>query len=138
MDSPKYTDLVLNNPEGLSREQSMAKYTIWQSTTAVAKYKDVLNMRDSLPEQIEGRKQWMIPKNENLIPPLTPTTEESKELATIMNEINTYVNEMYNQFISGKAPMSDYDKFVNTLKGMGLDKAKELMQKQLDRYSGRP
>ncbi len=135
---PKYTDLIINNPEGLSREQSMAKYTIWQSTTSVAKYKDVLNERDSLPEQIEGRKQWMLCKNENLLPPLTPTQEESKELATIMNEINTYTNEMFNQFISGKAPLSDFDKYVGTLKSMGLDRATELMQKQLDRYSKRP
>ena len=116
----------------------MAKYTIWQSSTAVAKFKDVLNQRDSLPEQIEGRKQWMTCKNEIVLPPLTPSVEESKEMATLMNEINTYAIEMFNSFISGKTPLSDFDKYVSTLKGMGLDKAIQITQQELDRYSKRP
>ncbi|GHU81326.1 sugar ABC transporter permease [Clostridia bacterium] len=134
----KYTDLILNNPEGLSREQAMAKYTYWQSGAAVVKYKDVLNQRDSLPEQIEGRKNWMLSPNNSRIPPLTPTQEESKEYADIMNEVRTYTTEMFNQFVSGKASLDTYDKYVETVKGMGIDRATAINQAQYDRFDARP
>ena len=134
----KYTDLILSNPDGLSREQAMAKYTTWQSTSAVVKMKDVLNQRDSLPEQIEGRKQWMACTNEALLPPLTPTIEESEEYASIMNEVRTYTTEMFNQFVSGQTSLDEFDNYVQTLKGMGIDRATELTQQQFDRYSSRP
>ncbi|MCI8442679.1 MAG: extracellular solute-binding protein [Provencibacterium sp.] len=134
----KYTDLILNNPDGLSREQAMAKYTIWQTSSAVMKYKDVLNQRDSLPEQIEGRKEWLACTNRALLPPLTPTQEESSEYASLMNEIRTYTTEMFNQFVSGKTSLDKFDDYVQTLKGMGIERAIELTQAQLDRYDSRP
>jgi putative aldouronate transport system substrate-binding protein len=133
----RYTELVRNNPEGLSREQAMAKYTIWQFTTAVAKFKDVLNERDSLPEQIEGRKSWMSCLNEIKLPPLTPTIEEAKEVAGIMSEIQTYTDENVVGMIMGKIPLSDYPKFIQGLKSMKIDRAIELTQAQLDRYDKR-
>ena len=134
----KYTDLIMNNPDGLSREQAMAKYTFWQSNGAVAKYKDVLNQRDNLPEQVEGRANWMLSKNEHLLPPLTATSDESSELASIVNETRTYTNEMINQFISGKTSLDTFDKFVQTLKDMGIERAIELQQTQFERYQSRP
>ena len=133
-----YTDLILKNPDGLSKEQALAKYTYWQSMAPCFKTTDVLNQRDSLPEQIEGRKNWMNVKNEVLLPPVNASVDESKELANIMTDIDTYAAEMFNQFISGKAPLSDFDSYVSRIKEMGIDKAVELTQKQLDRYSSRP
>ena len=133
-----YTELILNNPDGLSREQAMAKYTSWSFQTAVIIYTDVLNQRDYLPEQLAGRAEWLRYPNARLLPPLTATIDESREEAEILNEINTYHAEMFNQFVSGKTSLDEFDKFVDTLKSMKIDRAIELKQAQLERFEKRP
>lgn len=71
------------------------------------------------------------------IPYLTPSAEESKEFATIMNNINTYTSEMYMQFVVGKKPLSEFDSFVSQIKDYGIDRAIEIKQAALDRYNAR-
>lgn len=135
---PTYTDLILKNPDGLSNLQAMAKYCYWQSSAPCVKYSDVVNQRDRLPAQIEGRKYWMAAKNDRMLPFVTPSSEESKELASIMTDIQTYTDEMFDQFVSGKTPLSEFDAYVKRIKGMGIDRAIEITQAQVDRYSKRP
>lgn len=137
--NPYFLPLVSENPDGLSREQAMAKYTIWQSQTPVYKRKDVLEQRDRLPEQIEGRKNWLTCKNEILMPPVTPTAEEASEFASIMNDCRTYMLEQATKIIMGNVDLNEgFDVMVATLKGMGIDRAIELRQAALDRYLDRP
>lgn len=135
----KFTDLIINNPDGLSREQAMAKYTIWQSNSPVYKLKDVLEQRDSLPEQIERRKNWMACENKIKMPPVTPTSEEASEFATIMTDCNNYYREQATAIIMGTVDLdSGFDTMVSTLQGMGIERATELRQAALDRYLARP
>lgn len=134
-----FLPLVAESPEGLSREQAMAKYTIWQSQSPVYKRKDVLEQRDRLPEQIEGRKNWMKCANAILMPPVTPTAEEASEFATIMNDCTTYMVEQATKIIMGTVDLDEgFDVMVATLKGMGIDRAVELRQAQLERFLARP
>lgn len=136
---PYFLPLVDDNPEGLSREQAMAKYTIWQSSSPVYKMKDVLEQRDKLPEQIEGRKEWMACKNEILMPPVTPTSDEASEFAGIFADVQTYYREQATKIIMGSVDLdAGFDAMVATLKGMGIDRAIELRQAALDRYLARP
>lgn len=137
--NPYFLPLVAENPDGLSREQAMAKYTIWQSQSPVYKLKDVLEQRDCLPEQIEGRKNWMKCTNAIIMPPVTPTAEEASEYATIMNDCTTYMKEQATKIIMGEVDLDEgFDVMVATLKGMGIDRATELTQAQLERYLARP
>lgn len=136
--NPYFLPLVSENPDGLSREQAMAKYTIWQSQSPVYKLKDVLEQRDRLPEQIEGRKNWLACKNEIIMPPVTPTAEEADEFATIMNDCTTYMQEQATKIIMGEVDLDEgFDTMVSTLKGMGIERAIELRQAQLERYLAR-
>ncbi len=134
-----FLPIIIDNPDGLSREQAMAKYTIWQSQSPVYKMKDVLEQRDSLPEQIEGRKNWMACTNAIIMPPVTPTSEEASEFAGILNDVRTYYWEQATKIITGAVGLDEgYDAMVATLKGMGIDRAIELRQAALDRYLARP
>lgn len=136
---PYFLPLVSENPDGLSREQAMAKYTIWQSISPVYKQKDVLEQRDRLPEQIEGRKNWMACTNAIIMPPVTPTGEESNEFAGIMNDVTTFYREQATKIIMGNVDLDEgYDSMVKTLQSMGIERAIELRQAALDRYLNRP
>ena len=50
------------------------------------------------------------------MPPVTPTSEESKEYSIIMNEINTYRDEMVLKFIFGTESLDNFDTYVRILK----------------------
>jgi putative aldouronate transport system substrate-binding protein len=131
--------IIKDNPDGLSREQAMAKLTIWQFLNPVYKNKDVLEQRDSLPEQIERRKNWMACENLIKMPPVTPTTDEASEYATLFTDCQNYYRERATAIIMGTADLdSGYEEMVNTLKGMGIERAQELRQAALERYLARP
>ena len=75
-------------------------------------------------------------ENDRLMPIISPTAEESTRYASIMNDINTYYEEMVNKFIMGVEPISGFDQFVQTVQGMALRKA-QIQQAALDRFNSR-
>lgn len=54
-----------------------------------------------------------------------------------MNPITTYLNEMMTKFIMGQTPMSEYDKFVDTIKSMGIDQMVKIHEDAYQRYTAR-
>ena len=74
---------------------------------------------------------WLVPDN------ISPTADESTELASIMTDINTYRDEMTLKFIMGQENLANFDKFVDTIKGMNIDKAIELKTASIQRYGKR-
>ena len=73
----------------------------------------------------------------HLLPPITPTSEESKEFSTIMNEINTYRDEMTLKFMFGTESLDNFDTYVKNIENMGLARALEIQNAALDRYNSR-
>lgn len=74
---------------------------------------------------------WLMPDN------IAFTTEEAKELAGITVEVNAYVEEMSYKFITGQAPLSDFDNYVKQIKALNIDRAIEIQQAALERYQKR-
>ncbi|WZL79203.1 extracellular solute-binding protein [Eubacteriales bacterium mix99] len=90
------------------------------------------------PEVFESIKVWDSQDSSWLIPDnISQTPEEEKELAGIMTEINTFRDEMTLKFITGQEPLDHFDRFVETVKGMDIDRAIRLKQDALDRYLAR-
>ncbi len=69
--------------------------------------------------------------------PVTPTSDESKEFSTIMNEINTYRDEMTLKFIFGTESLDNFDTYVTNIKNMNLEEALDIENAALDRYNSR-
>jgi putative aldouronate transport system substrate-binding protein len=137
---PRYTDQILNNP----------KYTKDYVTAILLRVRDhigikapeFLEQRDSLPEQVGplGRGQWMDIDNKYWMPAVTATQQESAELSRIMNDINTYADEMFVKFVTGAEALTDanYNNYVQTIRRMNLDRAIQIVTAQIDRYNKRP
>lgn len=135
---PTYTDKILNNPDGWSVAQSMSAYIrgnyngpFVQDLRYIEQYYTIETQKVS--NQIWGATNAASHK----VPPITPTTEESKEYSTIMNEINTYRDELTLKFIFGDESLDNFDKFVQTLYELGLDRALEIQNAALERYNAR-
>ncbi|NBD27425.1 extracellular solute-binding protein [Paenibacillus glycinis] len=73
---------------------------------------------------------------QDIWPDFIPTTEESKDQAAILTDINKYIKEMRVKFVTGQANFDgDWETYVKTLDKMGAQKYLEIKRKQYDRYS---
>lgn len=135
---PTYTDLIMKNPDKLSIPQAMTKYSRGNTNGPFVQDKGYIEQYYSLPQQKEALKAWSDQdKNSTQVPLITPTEAESSEAAKLQTEITTYVREMQYKFVMGKEPIENFDKYMEQLKKLNLEKLLQLKQQAYDRYSKR-
>ncbi|GIO97255.1 sugar ABC transporter permease [Paenibacillus lautus] len=134
---PTYTDEVMKNPDGLSITQALSKYNLASYSGPFVQDRRYIEQYSALPQQKAAIETWMKAENDRLMPIISPTAEESTRYASIMNDINTYYEEMVNKFIMGVEPISGFDQFVQTVQGMGIEEALQIQQAALDRFNSR-
>lgn len=134
---PTYTDLVMKNPDGLSQSQVLANYVRATTNGPFVVDPRYIEQYYSLPELAEAVKLWaQTDYGKYMMPPVTATSEEGEELATILNNVKTYASEMENKFITGAEPITDasFQAYQDQLKKFGLEKAVAIEQADYDRY----
>jgi putative aldouronate transport system substrate-binding protein len=135
---PTYTDIVMKNPKGWPISQGLGAYVRSVYNGPFVQDIRYFDQYMVLPAQKEGYKAWAIEGAlKYVLPTITPTPEESREFARIMNEINTYRDEMELKFILGTENLSVWDNYVNTIQRMGLDRAQAIQEAAMTRYNAR-
>ncbi|SMG56635.1 putative aldouronate transport system substrate-binding protein [Paenibacillus aquistagni] len=134
---PVFKPEVLNNPSGLPVIQSMS-----QHNRATFSGPFMLDIRfdeqyTTSEDQLASKEIWAEPTLDLKLPRTTPNSQESSRYASIMNDINTFKDEMYLKFIMGQEPLDNFDKYVKTMESMGLQEAIEIQQHALERYNKR-
>jgi putative aldouronate transport system substrate-binding protein len=132
----KYSDFVLNNPDGMAASVVMARYTTrmqhagystnqgsikWWHPATVESYSHI-------DPYYKSSLDWKIQS-------LPFTDEESRNIRAKMADISTYVDEMVNRFIMGREPLSGFDKYVATVKSMGIDDVLKIYNDAYKRYN---
>ncbi|MBO1910483.1 hypothetical protein J4G37_37565, partial [Microvirga sp. 3-52] len=69
------------------------------------------------------------------LPPLFLTDEEQKEINRIRTDIDSYVEQMEAKFITGQEPMENWDKYLETLDKMKVDRLVELYDQAYQDYN---
>ncbi|GAA3409590.1 extracellular solute-binding protein [Paenibacillus hodogayensis] len=135
---PKYTDLIMNNPDKLAPAQAMSMYFRSNYNGPFVQDKRYIEQYLALPEQRDAVGIWQKTEAAKYqLPLLTPTQEESSEYAKIMTDIDTLVDEMTLKLIIGTEPLDSFEKYVDKMKSLKLDRAIEIQKAALDRYSKR-
>jgi putative aldouronate transport system substrate-binding protein len=137
---PAYTEWVTNNPNGWSLDQAMAAYVRASSGGPLVQDIRYQEQLFALQVQKDAVKLWTVEGAEDfLVPPISPTVQESREFARIMNEIITYKDEMEIKFILGTEQLTDaaWTNYVNIIRRMGIDRALEIQNAALARYNAR-
>jgi putative aldouronate transport system substrate-binding protein len=130
------TDFILNNPNGLALSYALGPYARKPYNGPFIQLPHTPEM--DVPERVENTDIILNPSAlKHKLPNLTPTQDESRELARIMNEVNAYVEEMTTKFILGVEPLSSYDAFIATVKKMGIERAIAIENAALERYNKR-
>ena len=60
-------------------------------------------------EQREMLPRWATGSLDRIMPPVLPTSDEAAEFASIMGEVNTYVDEMFTKFVMGVESLDNFD-----------------------------
>ena len=135
---PIYTDWILNNPDGWPVGQAMSAYIrgnnngpFIQDLRYLGQYYTMDSQKDSVPVWGDTNA------DAHMLPPITPTSDESKEASSIINEITTYRDEMALKFIFGAESLDNFDQYVKNIQNMGLDRVLEIENAALERYNSR-
>ena len=111
-------------------------YPLW-------KFHNAAYMRDSSsytfePAVLQSIEVWASQDDSWLMPQgMSTNAAEAAELADIMTDVNTYVEEMTYAFITGQASLNQYDAYVEQVKALGIERATEIYQTALERYLAR-
>lgn len=135
----QYTDNIMNNPDGKTPQEAILEYAIpLYNFSDVILNDSYVQMATTLPEQAAARDTWLDADLSRNMPKLTVASENQNDYSMIMNDITTYVQEMYIQFITGQAdPDADWENYVNTVNGMGLENALEYEREAYELYQAR-
>lgn len=136
-DFPRYTDAVMNPPEGQTLAQSLAKYMLSNFGGPFVQDIRYLDQYVPMPQQQAGLKIWTEPTNEKLMPPVTPTADESKKFASVMSNVNTRYEEAVIKIITGADSVDNWDTVLGEFKQMGIEDAVKIQQAALDRFNKR-
>lgn len=132
---PQYTDLIKNNPDGLTEQQARWLYC----GTPLPLYS--LEERNFGSYSEEGltaiTETWLSGVDSAHVYYGDLTAEESEEYSAIYSDIQTYIDENVVSFVTGNRSLDEYPEFQATLEKMGLSKALALKQAAYDRYANR-
>ena len=132
---PTLVDDIMKNPTK-SVNVALGQYAVGVTSFSFWNDGPVREQRQiAKPMQLAALKTWSINDNSGLFPGTTPSPEESSKLASIMNEVRTYLHERTLAFIMGKADIdAEYDKYIATLKSLGIEDAIKISNDGLARY----
>ncbi|KIL42126.1 ABC transporter substrate-binding protein [Gordoniibacillus kamchatkensis] len=135
---PRYTDLLMKNPDKLAPSQAMGLYIRGNYNGPFVQDKRYIEQYLALQTQRDAVATWQkTDVDKHQLPPITPTPEESTEFAKIMNDVNTLVDEMTLKIILGAESLDSFDAYVNKMKSLKIARALEIEKAALDRYNKR-
>lgn len=134
---PKYTDLITKNPQGLSMAEALAQQCVASIGTPRLYDGRYMEQFAELPVQKEALKIWSAADASNYIFGVSLTSDETTKMTAKKTDIDTFRLEQFHKFVMGAQPISDFDKYVSTLKQMGIDDVIAIEQAGLDRLNAK-
>lgn len=135
--NPHLTDLVINNPDGIAVNFTLNMYCMQAGPFRLDSSRQRVGLTDDQTESIET---WSLADSSCILPNgITLTSDEAAEVGGILGDASTYFEENFIKFIVGSLNPegSDWENFIGQLKSMNVDRAKEIYQSAMDRYSAR-
>lgn len=132
---PVYTDLIMNNPDGLSSAQALAIYTRASTSCVGVQSEDYIDQYYAQDNQKQALELSMkTDMGDHMFPPASVSEDNQDRYTEIMSQVKTLADEMEASFICGTTPMSDWDSYQQQLKDAGIEEAIQMMQDAYDTY----
>ncbi len=129
-----YMDHILN-PEGdMTFEQAIAKQLTWLGSINGIIKADYFQGGESAPQSMKAAEAAAPFVPDEIWARFTFTDEENRILQSVGQDVNSYVEEMTDKFITGDEDLDGWDNYVTTLEQMGLEDVIEVYQNAYERY----
>lgn len=130
---PRLTEIVTNNPDGLSSFITEAMYLNWNAPFCLdSRYYDSIYDTEA---QAEATTVWNSNRDNSQQYHGDMTSDESSTYSTVYNDIETYISTMSISFMTGAVDIdAEWDNFVSTIESMGIESCIEIKQAAYDRY----
>lgn len=134
---PKYTEAVTKDPNyamAVAMSRWMRSHYAGQFVQRIEYFEQFM----AYPDQVATAKIWGESSDHSWRMPRTaPTVEESTKMASIMNEVNIYTDEMFVKFVMGQASLDQWDAYVAQIRKLRIDEAIAIQKAALERYNKR-
>ena len=134
---PVWTDLIVNNPDGLTFAQACYKYampSVWaflyDSSREASVSSDLAKAASALWHSDRDFSYDFTCHG-------VLTADEQISVSSDLNDINTYVQEYTNKVIAGLESIDSWDNYVATVKNHNLDKIIETYVAAEERFNNR-
>ncbi|MCI9231436.1 MAG: extracellular solute-binding protein [Lachnospiraceae bacterium] len=136
---PTYTELIMHNPEGLTKQLALAQYTRSWAEGPFVQDKGYMLQYADLPGQVSALTRWTTSDAAKYnMPPVTVSEADASEYSKLIGDIETYIGEMTTKYITGLESLDTFEtEYLETLKSMGVERAIELQQEALDDFNAR-
>jgi len=136
---PTFSDYLFDSPDGIAVAMQRYSGTIWASPSVQAT--NIIVVRNH-PVAIEANDIWFYTHEDvavqfGLPRGMSLNAQEATRAGEIEGAIQTYVNEMAVQFLTGAISLDEFDNFVQTVNDMGLEELLSLYQAAFDRFRAR-
>ena len=136
---PTYTDVIMNNPDGLTIQQAMTQYMRSWCGGPFVQRREYLEQYYVLEQQKEALTLWSTSNASDYQLPAVEIAEESvSEFSKLTADINIYIEEMMIKYITGQKSLDTFEtEYLPTLQEMGVEKVIGMYQTALDNYNAR-
>lgn len=130
---PKYTELITNNPDGLSMQFAMSMYMASAYGGPFIQDKREYEQYIPYPEQKQAIKEWSRSQGKQIIPRGAIAYDNENLSARIIS----YCEQQSVRFITGERPIEQYGQFKDELITMGINDIIEAKQEALELYNNK-
>ena len=127
---PEYLESVLTSADGVLNTLRKSGVNSWLPLNQMADA-EFDRSSDKFTAAVEEYDQYMM----DPVPPLKFTDEEKSTITSVYNgEIETYMDESLDSFITGKTSLDQFDAFVEQMNSMGLPDILKIYNDAYARY----
>lgn len=135
---PTYTDIITNNPNGMSMSQTIAQYSMGSYSGPFVQDKEYAKQYYVIPQQTKAIEVWQNTDTyKHTLPFVDTKSENITENTRILSDVGAYVSEMTLKFITGIESIDNFDAYVEQCKTYGIDTVIKTKQEDLQRYNSR-
>jgi putative aldouronate transport system substrate-binding protein len=131
----RWTDLVARDPNySLSNKVSEYALPFWGGWPKIMSY-EAWKLNDLADSDAEAAHSVWIKDDTGICAPgFQLNAKDSADLARIMADANTAIDEFTSQVLTGQRPVSEIPAFLQRLDGMGITQAQQIYQRAYDGY----
>ncbi|CAG7644792.1 hypothetical protein PAESOLCIP111_04810 [Paenibacillus solanacearum] len=131
----EYIDDITKNPDGLTQDQALSKYVTWLGGSYPGYVREqYFRGSESLPQSAKVASKAKPHLVKELWYNFNFTEEENEFMSSVGSMIHSYISDMEVKFITGVEPMSEWDKYADTVQKMGLPEYMQVYRSAYERY----